>query len=116
MALNDLITDTLGETTSHVGSPALGGLAANWGTPVVSTAADDIAGQVGATAGSTPPAAGTVGTVTFAGQFARPPRAIIIDGPLGAFATAVTVAGFTITTTTAPAANAVVNWYYHVDP
>lgn len=116
MGLNDQVTDTNGQVTQHAGSPTLGSLATNWGTPTVSSAADDLAGQVGATAGSTPPAAGTVGVVSFAGQFARPPRAVVIDGPLGTFATAVTVAGFTITTTTAPAANAVLNWYYHVDP
>lgn len=113
---NDQITDPNGETTEHFGPPTFGGLTANWTTPVSNAAGDDLAGQVGATSGGTPPAAGNVGVVTFAGQFARAPRSVVVDGLLGAVATAVTPAGFTITTASAPAASTAFTWYYHVDP
>lgn len=57
---NDQITDTNGETTEHFGPPSFGGLTANWTLPSTAASADDLAGQVGATSGGTPPAAGVV--------------------------------------------------------
>lgn len=90
---------------------ALGALAANY-TLNASTASDN-SGVVSVTTGATAPAVGTVLTVTFAVPYVNPP-AVVIGGPLGVYATAVTATGFTITVASAPAINTTYAFAYMV--
>lgn len=117
MAVNQYLgaTDSNGDTTNHLtgSAPTLGAVGTNWAASPTNTG-HDLAGTVTVTSGTTP-AAGTVVPVTFATPFAKAPT-VTLSGGLSAWASAVTAAGFTITSLAAAASTTAYTWTYHVDP
>jgi hypothetical protein len=105
-------TDSNGSVTTHSGTPAASNAAANWGT--LTSTGGDLGGVLGATSSATP-AAGRVLDVAFSSPFASAPKAVVVGGQLGAYATSVTATGFSLTTTATAAAQAYV-WHYTVVP
>lgn len=103
--------DINGAVTTHTGTPAASNARANWTT--LTSAGSDLGGTLGATSTATP-AAGAVLDVAFAQPFASAPK-VVISGTLGVCATAVTAAGFTVTTLAVAAAQAY-SWSYTVLP
>lgn len=84
-------------------------------TITADTNCTDEAGTVATTAASST-AAGEVTTVAFANQYDAVPRAVIVSGPLGAYASAVTAAGFNLNTSSTSSAtnNTAYTFYYDV--
>lgn len=106
--------DSNGETTNHPSNtaPTLGAVGTNWAAGPTNTG-HDLDGTVTVTSSATPPVAGTVVPVTFAVPYAKPPT-VVLSGGLSAWASAVTAAGFTITSLATAAASTAYTFTYNV--
>lgn len=94
-------------------SPSVGGLATNWASGTLARGSD-VAGTVQAATSATAPSAGNVCVVTFATPYTNVPNAVLVNGPLDGYATAVTATGFTIAVNDAPAVTTTYNFAYVV--
>jgi hypothetical protein len=108
--------DAVGHPSSTQGGVVAGAAQAGWTvTSVAST--NDEAGTIATTAASST-AAGNAVVVTFANAYPAVPKAVLVTGPLGAYSTSVTAAGFTITTSSTSSAtnNTAYSFAYNVCP
>lgn len=106
--------DAVGHPSGATG-PVVAATAQSGWTVTAATNTCDEAGTIATTAASST-AAGNAVAVVFANAYASVPRAVLVSGPLGAYVTSVTAAGFTITTSsTSSGTNATAYTFtYHV--
>lgn len=112
MAVTVSVVDANGLVSVHSGVPVSSNPRTNWGTPVSS--GSDLNGSVGATSGGSAPAAGAAIDVAFAQSFSASPRSVILSGPLGCYASAITGSGFTVNTLAAGATTTAYAWNFVV--
>jgi hypothetical protein len=108
--------DAVGHPSSTSGAVVAAAAQAGW-TVTSATATNDEAGTIATTAASST-AAGNAVAVTFANAYPAVPKAVLVTGPLGAYVTSITAAGFTITTSSTSSAtnNTAYTFTYNVCP
>lgn len=110
------VVDPSGRQSSHDALPTVGAVRAGWTLPYVVLEGGDLGGTVSVFTAGAHPASSEVLDVLFNQEFAIAPRAVVMSGPLGPYATNVKSSGFTITIGGVAVPNNTYLWSFVVVP